>query len=104
MRLLAEVGANINVLERFGERPLAHAVMSLSPNGPACVKALAELGANVDATNRHGETAIMKCVERGCTTRNIKILAEFGANVDTPSKEGFTPILYAGIFASRRHD
>src|SRR6185295_9541193 len=55
LRLLAEHGANLNSVDKRGQRPL-HAAALLGSN--AMVRALVELGADPNATDGAGKTAL----------------------------------------------
>jgi ankyrin repeat protein len=78
MRLLAENGANLNVNNARGDRPL---IVAARQGTNVLVKALVELGADLDAADGAGKTALALVSEPGRNRHEDteKLLLELGA-------------------------
>ena len=90
VRLLAELGANVETPDNDGATP---AYIAAQKGHVEVVRVLAELGANVETPANNGATPAFIAAQHGHVDV-VRLLAELGANVETPN-DGATPAFIA---------
>ena len=78
VRLLLDIGADINLANRAGETPLYVASLFGYVN---IVRILTERGANINKANKNGETPLHIASQNG-QVEVVRILLEKGANIN----------------------
>jgi hypothetical protein len=92
IRLLIELGANIEATDNNETRPLMAAV---AVNSPKMVRLLVKLGANIEVrSNSSGTTILMGAifVDR---PEIVRLLIELGANIEARDNDGYTALMHA---------
>ena len=93
MRLLAELGANIDTPNNNGATP---AYIAVECDHAEVVRLLAELGANVNTPNNDGFTPVFIAAQEG-HVEVVRVLGSLKANVATPANNGQTPLAAATL-------
>lgn len=96
VRLLIEAGANIEVLDNDGKRPLHFAA---EWGTVKTVKALLEAGADPNVCDANGLTPLHGAAEFD-STATVKVLIEAGADVNAKAHHDWTPLHDAAFWAS----
>jgi ankyrin repeat protein len=92
LRLLLEKGADLEIADNHGRRPLSYAAGGW--NGTAEVKALLENSADIEAKDDSGRTALSWAAWSG-NKDAVRLLLENGANPRSKDKSGRTPQMWA---------
>ncbi len=95
IRFLTQRGANPNIRDKKGVRPLQMAVTLGFTEG---VEALIKAGAEIEVTDSAGETPLIAAVHRR-DAGLVRILLEKGANPDRSDNSGRTARDYAGLMS-----
>ena len=88
---LENAGADVNVLDRYGQLPLMFAV---AKGHTQCVNELIKAGADVNIRDQEGRMALMLDVKEN-HVQCVNQLINAGASVNTPDKDGETPLMLA---------
>ena len=88
IRILAELGANLEALDDDYRTPLHYAAVN---DRATAIKILAEFGANLEARDSDNLTPLHFAALNGAEDA-IKMLVEFGANLDARDIVGRTPL------------
>ena len=91
VRLLLDIGADINLANRAGETPLYVASLFGYVN---IVRILTERGANINKANKNGETPLHIASQNG-QVEVVRILLEKGANINKFDYSSETPLYVA---------
>lgn len=96
VRLLLEIGADINQANSVGETPL---YVASEAGHEHIVRILLENGADVNKAGYDEQTPLMMAVEMG-HEEVVEILLEYGANLDAKTNEGYTvfDMVYEDVF------
>jgi ankyrin repeat protein len=93
VKLLLELGANLQAQDEVGGTPLHTAVEG---GQVETIKLLLESGANVHAHPKSGDTSLhMAVCVAGGQVETVKLLLEFGANMHAQNENGCTPLHHA---------
>jgi hypothetical protein len=99
VKLLLDLGANVNATDNKGNTALMFAVQETTRSSNIeTVKLLLDRGADVNIRSNDGYTALMASVYSVNTTSNIetvKLLLDRGADVNNRSDSGYTALIYA---------
>eukprot|EP01084_Bolivina_argentea_P018415 34291_1 len=91
MKLLIEMGADLNIQDKNGKGALIFAIIE---GNLEVLKLLIENGANINITDKHGITPLMAAVlsrQINC----VKMLVEHNANVNLKNKVGATALMHS---------
>jgi len=86
-----EKGADVNLMDRDGNSPLAYAIKE---NYLSIVKLLIKNGANVNTKNKDGNSPLVDAIQTNNLTV-VKLLTENGADVHIKNNEGNSSLEYA---------
>jgi ankyrin repeat protein len=93
VRTLAQAGANIETVDRYGHKPLHRAVLN---GNTKIVLILVQAGANKEAVDREGYTALhLAVISFFIKAEIVRILVQAGANKEAADRQGRTPLLWA---------
>lgn len=90
VRLLLDRGANPNIADQSGWRPLTYAV----GDKPAVVQLLLDRGADLHAKTMHGQSALWIAAGSGGEAI-VQLLLDRGADIDGADIDGVTPLMQA---------
>ncbi|KAK2578283.1 hypothetical protein KPH14_012873, partial [Odynerus spinipes] len=85
MQLLIDKGANVNIVDKYGNTPLHHA------HYLPLVKCLVENGADINARNHEGCTPLHTAYDFPI----VEYLVENGADIHATNLKGYTPLHFA---------
>ena len=98
VRILVELGANMEAEDRDGETPLLYVART---GAPSIIKLLVEKGARLSAVDQRGRTALHRVAERG-REGALEALVSLGADVDAKDVDKRTPLHLACARAGGR--
>ncbi|HOK67098.1 MAG TPA: ankyrin repeat domain-containing protein [Anaerohalosphaeraceae bacterium] len=94
VKLLLELGAEVNAANSNGGTPLHEAVILY--DNPSTLQVLLDYGADVNAASASGQTALHQAA-RFERLHSIEFLLQHGADINAQDENGDTPLFYASL-------